>query len=62
MIPVLFPNHYTEAKRDKSFALMVNFRDYFHYHIKSCKAYLHTRMRAKVDESVKLLNRCKPID
>jgi hypothetical protein len=36
------------------------FRDYFHFHIKASKAYLHSRMRARVDSLMKVLNRAKP--
>lgn len=56
---VLFPSHYTPEKRQKCISMIVNFREYFHYHIKCCKSYLHTRMRAKVSEFVKTINRTK---
>ncbi|KAH9464012.1 hypothetical protein Pst134EB_003552 [Puccinia striiformis f. sp. tritici] len=36
------------------------FRDYLHYHIKASKAYLHSRMRARTNEFLKILNRAKP--
>ncbi|KAJ2997880.1 hypothetical protein HDV02_005064 [Globomyces sp. JEL0801] len=36
------------------------FRDYFHFHIKASKAYLHSRMRTRVDSFLKVLNRAKP--
>lgn len=42
--------------------MVINFRDYFHYHIKSCKAYLHNRQRAKVAEYLKVLNRAKALE
>ena len=35
------------------------FRDYLHYHIKCSKAYMHSRMRARVAEFLKVLNRSK---
>jgi hypothetical protein len=35
------------------------FRDYLHYHIKCSKAYMHSRMRARVAEFLKVLNRAK---
>ncbi len=57
---VLFPNHYsTEEKTERSMSLILSFRDYFHYHIKCCKAYLHNRMRSKVGLFLKVLNRSK---
>ena len=36
------------------------FRDYLHYHIKCSKAYMHSRMRHRVAEFLKILNRAKP--
>jgi hypothetical protein len=36
------------------------FRDYLHYHIKASKAYMHSRMRIRVDSFLKVLNRAKP--
>lgn len=36
------------------------FRDYLHYHIKCSKAYMHSRMRTRVAEFLKVLNRAKP--
>ncbi|KAJ7043404.1 actin-related protein ARPC2 [Mycena alexandri] len=35
------------------------FRDYLHYHIKCSKAYMHSRMRHRVAEFQKVLNRAK---
>ena len=58
---VLFPTHYAGGKRIKCTSMIINFRDYFHYHIKACKAFLHNRMRAKVAEFLKMLNRTKPL-
>ncbi|KAG6333327.1 hypothetical protein ID866_5760 [Astraeus odoratus] len=57
---VLFPRHF--AKRDSSFNTISHiqlFRDYLHYHIKCCKAYMHSRMRHRVSEFQKVLNRAK---
>lgn len=36
------------------------FRDYLHYHIKCSKAYLHSRLRVRTNEFLKVLNRAKP--
>lgn len=36
------------------------FRDYLHYHIKCSKVYVHSRMRAKAGELLKVLNRARP--
>eukprot|EP01134_Creolimax_fragrantissima_P004811 CFRG4811T1 len=57
---VLFPMHYDGEKQDNCINMLQMFRDYFHYHIKCSKAYLHTRMRARVNTSLKVLNRAKP--
>jgi actin related protein 2/3 complex subunit 2 len=58
---ILFPRHFTEqARREATITLIQTFRNYLHYHIKCTKAYMHTRMRAKVSQFLKILNRAKP--
>jgi actin related protein 2/3 complex subunit 2 len=58
---VLFPRHFsTPDAREKCVSLVELFRDYLHYHIKASKAYMHSRMRARVDSFLKVLNRAKP--
>eukprot|EP00127_Corallochytrium_limacisporum_P006877 Clim_evm92s236 gene=Clim_evmTU92s236 len=57
---VLFPRHFKDETADRTIDLIHTFRDYFHYHIKCSKAYLHTRMRARVASSLKVLTRAKP--
>ncbi|EPZ32860.1 P34-Arc-domain-containing protein [Rozella allomycis CSF55] len=58
---VLFPRHYTPGnRRTETIKLIQTFRDYLHYHIKCSKAYLHSRMRNKVNDFLKVLNRAKP--
>merc|ERR1712141_530621 len=42
-----------------TFDLIHLFRNYMHYHIKCSKAYIHSRMRAKTAEFLKVLNRAK---
>mmetsp|Transcript_11137 Transcript_11137/g.29830 ORF Transcript_11137/g.29830 Transcript_11137/m.29830 type:complete len:320 (-) Transcript_11137:407-1366(-) len=55
---VVFPAHISsEAKFDKSVALLSGFRNYLHYHIKASKTYLHMRMRKKVQTWLQVLNR-----
>jgi len=56
---VLFPRHTNREKRDNSIDLIHLFRDYLHYHLKCSKAYIHSRMRAKTSEFLKVLNRAK---
>jgi len=44
---VLFPRHLTPQRRDETISHIQTFRDYFHYHIKASKAYIHSRMRRR---------------
>jgi actin related protein 2/3 complex subunit 2 len=57
---VLFPRHFQGAAGPEAISKIYLFRDYFHYHIKASKAYMHSRMRARVDSFLKVLNRAKP--
>lgn len=52
---VLFPRHFSE----ESITHIQLFRDYLHYHIKCSKAYMHSRMRARVKTFQQILNRAK---
>jgi len=56
---VLFDRHYTGQAKQKAATILPSFRNYLHYHIKCAKSHLHTRMRNRVDESIKVLNRAK---
>lgn len=57
---VLFPRHTARSTRDNTINLIHMFRHYLHYHIKCSKAYIHSRMRAKTSEFLKVLNRARP--
>lgn len=57
---VLFPRHTNLQVRDNTINLIHIFRDYLHYHIKCSKAYIHSRMRAKTADFLKVLNRARP--
>uniref|UniRef100_A0A1B6E4U4 Arp2/3 complex 34 kDa subunit n=1 Tax=Clastoptera arizonana TaxID=38151 RepID=A0A1B6E4U4_9HEMI len=57
---VLFPRHTNRTARDNTINLIHMFRHYLHYHIKCTKAYIHSRMRAKTSEFLKVLNRARP--
>ncbi|RUP50374.1 Arp2/3 complex, 34 kd subunit p34-Arc-domain-containing protein [Jimgerdemannia flammicorona] len=58
---ILFPRHLVKGEvREETISRIQIFRDYLHYHIKCSKAYLHSRMRARVTEFLKVLNRAKP--
>lgn len=66
---VLFPRHFQHPDvRYSTISHIQLFRDYLHYHSTSCcadsvkcsKAYMHSRMRYRVSEFLKVLNRAKP--
>ncbi|KAJ1932142.1 Arp complex subunit, partial [Kickxella alabastrina] len=58
---VLFPRHFADSEvRDKTISQIQLFRDYLHYHIKCAKAYMHSRMRTRVQDFLKVINRAKP--
>jgi hypothetical protein len=58
--PVLFPRHFQNADVAASTISHIQlFRDYLHYHIKCSKAYMHSRMRHRVGEFQRVLNRAK---
>jgi len=57
---VLFPRHTNKETRANTINLIHMFRDYLHYHIKCSKAYIHSRMRAKTSDFLKVLNRARP--
>ncbi|KAK6745243.1 hypothetical protein RB195_011764 [Necator americanus] len=57
---VLFPRHTNKNARDNTIDLIHTFRDYLHYHIKCSKVYMHSRMRSKTNDFLKVLNRARP--
>ncbi|XP_066932361.1 probable actin-related protein 2/3 complex subunit 2 [Clytia hemisphaerica] len=57
---VLEKRHTKAAARENTINLIHTFRNYLHYHIKCSKAYLHSRMRAKTSDFIKVLNRARP--
>ncbi|KAJ5540220.1 Actin-related protein 2/3 complex subunit 2, partial [Penicillium frequentans] len=57
---VLFPRHLTAQRRYDNISHIQTFRDYFHYHIKASKAYIHTRMRKRTADFLQVLNRARP--
>lgn len=46
-VTVLFPRHLARQRREDVISHIQTFRDYFHYHIKASKAYIHSRMRRR---------------
>jgi len=59
---VLFKNHITAKNADRTINAIETFRDYLHYHIKCSKAYMHTRMRNRVETLLQVLNRARPAE
>eukprot|EP00033_Pygsuia_biforma_P000512 GCRY01000602.1.p1 GENE.GCRY01000602.1~~GCRY01000602.1.p1 ORF type:complete len:301 (-),score=64.47 GCRY01000602.1:172-1074(-) len=57
---VLFPGHIEKKNRQNSLDHIIKFRNYLQYHIKCSKAYMHTRMRSRVESLLLVLNRAKP--
>jgi len=58
---VVFPRHFEDKEvRADTISKIQLFRDFFHYHIKCSKAYLHSRMRTRVQDFLKVINRAKP--
>jgi len=56
----VLPSHVSsQKKRDIITNTLQSFRTYLQYHIKCSKSYFHSRMRAKVLELLKILNRAK---
>jgi len=51
--------HFAPKQIEKTLDMLVQFRDYLHYHLKCSKAYLHIRMRTRVDSLLQVLNRAK---
>jgi len=57
---VLFKGHISPKNRDKTINNIETFRDYLHYHIKCSKADMHTRMRARVEKFLQVMNAARP--
>jgi len=57
---VLFPRHLTSQRREEVISHIQTFRDYFHYHIKASKAYIHSRMRRRTADFLQVLRRARP--
>ncbi|EEB06341.1 ARP2/3 actin-organizing complex subunit Arc34 [Schizosaccharomyces japonicus yFS275] len=57
---VLFQRHFTPQVREACISHIQVFRNTLHYHIKASKSYMHQRMRKRVADFQKVLNRAKP--
>ena len=56
---LLEARHYQPSKRESTCDVLLTFRNYMHYHIKCSKAYLHIRMRTRVNSLLQVLNRAR---
>ncbi|KXX78291.1 hypothetical protein MMYC01_206502 [Madurella mycetomatis] len=57
---VLFTRHLTPQRMPDVISHIQTFRDYFHYHIKASKAYIHSRMRRRTADFLQVLRRARP--
>lgn len=55
----VLPSHLSGTKQPQVINVMQSFRNYIQYHIKCSKSFFHSRMRARVRELIKVLNRAK---
>lgn len=58
---VLFPRHLTPQRMEEVISHIQTFRDYFHYHIKASKAYIHSRMRKRTADFLQGSSRNAPL-
>eukprot|EP00009_Paramoeba_aestuarina_P008018 CAMPEP_0201517958 /NCGR_PEP_ID=MMETSP0161_2-20130828/8913_1 /ASSEMBLY_ACC=CAM_ASM_000251 /TAXON_ID=180227 /ORGANISM="Neoparamoeba aestuarina, Strain SoJaBio B1-5/56/2" /LENGTH=330 /DNA_ID=CAMNT_0047915599 /DNA_START=53 /DNA_END=1045 /DNA_ORIENTATION=+ len=57
---VLFDHHMNDRNAAKTISTIQTFRNYLHFHLKCSKAYMHARMRKRVDALLQVLNRARP--
>lgn len=60
-LKVLFPRHLARQRREDVISHIQIFRDYFHYHIKASKAYIHSRMRRRTADFLQGMMSLLPI-
>jgi len=58
----ILKSHLEKGKQEAVIAVLQTFRTYLQYHIKCSKSYFHSKMRKRVIELVKVLNRAKVPD
>lgn len=56
---VLQGNHIAAKNAEKTIHNVLSFRTFVHYHLKCTKSHVHSRMRARTNEILKILNRAK---
>jgi len=55
----IFRDNIKDKGMENMLEFIVNFREYCQYHIHATKAYLHSRMRTKVSEFLKLIKEAR---
>jgi len=55
----ILKSHLEKGKQEAVVAVLQTFRTYLQYHIKCSKSYFHSKMRKRVAELIKVLNRAK---
>lgn len=55
-------SHLDKDKKESVIQVLQNFRTYLQYHIKCSKSHFHSKMRARVRDLIKVLNRAKVED
>jgi actin related protein 2/3 complex subunit 2 len=58
----ILKSHLEKDRKEAVIAVLQTFRTYLQYHIKCSKSYFHSRMRRRVAELIKVLNRAKVPD
>jgi actin related protein 2/3 complex subunit 2 len=58
----ILKSHLEKGKQEAVTAVLQTFRTYLQYHIKCSKSYFHSKMRKRVAELIKVLNRAKVPD
>ncbi|KAK1368014.1 Arp2/3 complex 34 kDa subunit [Heracleum sosnowskyi] len=57
---VILPRHVEGKKLDRTVWILSTFHAYVSYHVKCSEAFMHTRMRRRVDRLIQALDRAKP--
>ncbi|KAK8124945.1 Arp complex subunit [Apiospora kogelbergensis] len=57
---ILVPSSLDPQRMPDVISHIQTFRDYFHYHIKASKAYIHSRMRRRTADFLQVLRRARP--
>ncbi|CAA7408658.1 unnamed protein product [Spirodela intermedia] len=57
---VILPSHVESGKLDRTVWCLSTFHAYVSYHVKSSEAFMHTRMRRRVESLIQALDRAKP--